>query len=301
MIHLKKVPLLMAAILLLSVYSCRMGKSEYMSQGQQHRIEKAYDSIQSTYKRLMTDYNSLSGSMSPELQQMYASMQKMHSQMEMNHQQMMSMNMDQHMQQNHNKMRSMDMVIHMQDHRAGDWYQQLIGMHEQVSALHKKDGEPSMAKMNRKLANDFKGMRKMVPSIDEPTEVHFNEKGNPSFLNGKALFSDNCASCHGSDAKGIAGVFPPLLNSKWITGDKSIPTRILLNGLNGNIDVANQTYQGIMPSFRARLSAAEMASILNYIRSLSDKKLPEITQDDVIKIGKTYSKRTRPWTAEELK
>lgn len=55
-----------------------------------------------------------------------------------------------------------------------------------------------------------------------------------------------------------------------------------------------------MPPFKARLSAAEIAAILNYLRSRSEGELPEITQNDVIRVVETYSKRTRLWSASEL-
>jgi mono/diheme cytochrome c family protein len=112
---------------------------------------------------------------------------------------------------------------------------------------------------------------------------HFNQQGDPSVLDGKSLYTQNCESCHGNDAEGVAGIFPPLVNSRWVTGDKDIPIRTLFHGLEDEIEVQGQTYRGIMPSFRARLSAAE------------------ITQSDVIQIGKKYSDRTEPWTAEELR
>ncbi len=80
-----------------------------------------------------------------------------------------------------------------------------------------------------------------------------------------------------------------------------MPVRILLNGLTGEIEVGGQTYQGVMPSFKARLSAAEIAAILNYLRSQSDGDLPDITQEEVVRIGKQYRDRTRAWQASELR
>ncbi len=113
-------------------------------------------------------------------------------------------------------------------------------------------------------------------------------------------YSQNCASCHGGNAEGVSGVFPPLVNSKWVTGDKSIPVRILLHGLQDEIDVQGQKYQGIMPSFKARLSAAGIVSILNYLRAQNQGEFPEITQDEVIRVQNNHAQRTSPWTASEL-
>jgi mono/diheme cytochrome c family protein len=298
MIYFKKNRAVLVALLLI-LLSCQKG-SDYMTERQQRRIETAYDSIQSTYRRLITQYESISDSISPDLKKMYKAMQNMHQQMDMNHHQMMSMNMDQNMQRHHNKMRSMDMVIHMQDHMAGEWYQQMISMHNKIADLHKEKGQKRMEEMNHRLSKQFNEMTNMIPGLGKPGTVPFNEKGNPALLNGRSLFLTNCSSCHGDDARGFADVFPPLLNSKWITGDKSIPIRILLNGLAGEININGTTYQGSMPSFKARLSAAEMASILNYIRSLSDGNFSEITQQDVIELSKSYRDKKEAWKPSDL-
>ncbi|WP_440998557.1 c-type cytochrome [Fodinibius sp. SL11] len=218
--------------------------------------------------------------------------------MDVSHRQMMAGNMGRHMQGDN--MMAEGMGMHMQGHMTGEWYSQMMGMHDQMARLHQRMGQQNMAQMNRRLSEEYGNMRKMIPGLDEPSEVPFNEEGDPALLNGENLYSQNCASCHGSNGEGVSGVFPPLVNSEWVSGDKSVPIRILLHGLQGEIDVQGQTYQGIMPSFKARLSAAEIASILNYLRAQNQEDLPEISQDEVIKVSKKYRKRTRPWTASEL-
>jgi len=287
--------------LLLTVFfsSCHMGRSNYMTDEQRRQIETAYDSLQNAYKTLMAEYEAAPDSVPANLQSLYAQMQQMHGQMEVNHRQMMSGRMGGHMQGN--GMMDERMRMQMQGHMTGEWYQQMMGMHGQMAAMHQGMGQQSMAKMHRRLSSGFEKMRGIIPGLDEPTEVPFNEEGDPALLNGENLYGQNCASCHGSDATGIAGVFPPLVNSTWVTDDKSVPVRILLHGLSGEIKVDGQTYQGSMPSFKARLSAAEMAAILNYLRNQSNPDLPEITQKDVVGVAETYSKRTRPWNASELR
>lgn len=290
--------LLIGIAALFLFYSCRMGRSHYMSDNQRQKLETAYETLQEDYRALMDSSEMNASIMSGELKSMYAQMQQMHRQMDVNHRQMMAVNMGRHMQGN--SMMGQGMSMHMQGHMTGEWYFQMISMHEQMAALHEKRGQGEMAGMNRRLGREYRDMMDMVPDLDEPSEVPFNETGDPSVLNGKNLYTQNCASCHGGDAKGLAGVFPPLIDSEWLTENKETPIRILMNGLTGPIEVNGQTYNGSMPSFKARLSAAEMAAILNYIRSLSGDDLSEITQQDVIRVGKTYSERTRPWNTEDL-
>ncbi|MCW9709252.1 c-type cytochrome [Fodinibius salsisoli] len=269
-----------------------------MSEEQRKELETAYDSLQSNYKKLLTNYEGAMDTLPSDLQSLYNQMQKMHDDMDVSHRQMMASNMGRHMQGDN--MMAEGMGMHMQSHMTGEWYNQMMGMHEQMARMHQRMDQQNMARINRRLSEEYGNMRKMIPDLDEPSEVPFNEEGDPALLNGENLYSQNCASCHGSNGEGISGAFPPLVNSKWVNSNKSVPIRILLHGLQGEIDVQGQTYQGIMPSFKARLSAAEMASILNYVRTQSQGNFPKITQDEVIKTSQKYRKRTRPWTASEL-
>ena len=269
-----------------------------MSEEQRKQLQIAYDSLQSNYNSLIASYEADTDTFPSELQSLYRQMQKMHSDMDISHRQMMTRNMGRHMQGE--RMMSRGMGMHMQNHMTGEWYSQMMGMHDQMARMHQQMGQQNMARMNRRLSDEYGKMKNMVPGLNESSEVPFNEEGDPALLNGGNLYSQNCASCHGSNGEGVSGAFPPLVNSEWVTGNKSMPIRIVLHGLEGEIDVQGQTYQGIMPSFKARLSAAEIAAILNYIREQSGGDFSEITQNDVIQVSKNYSKRTHPWAASEL-
>jgi mono/diheme cytochrome c family protein len=220
--------------------------------------------------------------------------------MDASHQLMMSRNRERHMEGNKMMKERMQMGMHMQTQMTDEWYSQMAAMHQQMARMHQQKGEDKMAGINERLAEQFGNMKDMTPESEEETERPFNEQGDPAMLNGQRLFTQNCSSCHGNNAQGIGNAFPPLVNTKWITGDKSVPVRIVLHGLQGNIDVKGTTYQGVMPSFKARLSAAEIAAVINYLREESGNDLPAVSQQEVINIGEKYSGRRRPWQANEL-
>ncbi|MDE2401816.1 MAG: cytochrome c [Burkholderiales bacterium] len=93
-------------------------------------------------------------------------------------------------------------------------------------------------------------------------------------LDGKALFSANCAACHQATGKGLPGVFPPLDGSEWVNGNERTVVNILLHGINGEIAVIGNTYKGSMPSFQ-HLGDAELAAIVSYVRGAwSNKAVP---------------------------
>lgn len=76
---------------------------------------------------------------------------------------------------------------------------------------------------------------------------------------GERLFANNCAGCHGSDAKGSKG-FPNLTDKDWLYGGEheTIVTTIT-NGRNG-----------VMPPMAAAVGTAEdVRNVANYVLSLS--------------------------------
>lgn len=76
---------------------------------------------------------------------------------------------------------------------------------------------------------------------------------------GERLFLNNCAQCHGSDAKGGIG-YPNLADKDWLYG--GAPENIVETITNGR--------NGIMPPMAAAVgSADEVKNLANYVLSLS--------------------------------
>ena len=74
---------------------------------------------------------------------------------------------------------------------------------------------------------------------------------------GRELFMNNCARCHGDDAKGDKG--PDLTarkrQSKWTSSEQPLISKINKGGL-------------FMPKFGKKLTADEIKAIADYVRSL---------------------------------
>jgi mono/diheme cytochrome c family protein len=85
-------------------------------------------------------------------------------------------------------------------------------------------------------------------------------------VDGKQLYGAKCAACHQGSGLGVAGVFPPLAASEWVLGDEKILTNILLHGVNGEMIVKGNKYNGAMPAWNS-LSDDELAAVLTYIRA----------------------------------
>jgi len=94
--------------------------------------------------------------------------------------------------------------------------------------------------------------------------------GNPQAMAvGERLFANNCATCHGTDARGSKG-FPNLTDTDWLWG--GTPERIK--------ETITQGRQGMMPPMAAAVgNADDVRNVANYVLSLSGSPHNSIARD----------------------
>ena len=123
---------------------------------------------------------------------------------------------------------------------------------------------------------------------------------------GKKSYQQVCATCHQVSGLGVAGVYPPLVDSEWVVGNEERVIRVLLHGLNGNIEVHGKIYNGAMPAFGKvtgggyNWNEAKVSQVLTYIRQEWGNKAAPITKDKVAEVLAKEAARAKPWTAVEL-
>jgi cytochrome c oxidase cbb3-type subunit 3 len=80
---------------------------------------------------------------------------------------------------------------------------------------------------------------------------------------GKKIFADNCAACHGDDAKGNQEIGAPNLADKiWLYGpDEAAVIDVIANGRNG-----------VMPAWVDRLDPATLKALAVYVHTLGGGK-----------------------------
>jgi mono/diheme cytochrome c family protein len=88
-------------------------------------------------------------------------------------------------------------------------------------------------------------------------------------LDGKVLFTKNCAACHQASGKGIPGAFPALAGNGFVQGPPGEVATVLLKGRGG------------MPDFSNSLDDAEIAQVLSYVRSSWGNGAAPLRADEV--------------------
>ncbi len=124
--------------------------------------------------------------------------------------------------------------------------------------------------------------RKGLSHIKTPDIINDNLDKSKS-VSGAKVYDIYCRSCHQQDGKGDGLRFPPLDNSEWVKGDKKRLINILLNGLEGTIEVKGKPFNSLMPSQKF-LSDEAIAGVLTYIRGNFDNKAGAVHADEVKKI-----------------
>jgi cytochrome c oxidase subunit 2 len=93
---------------------------------------------------------------------------------------------------------------------------------------------------------------------------------------GEKVFAANCAACHQANGKGVAGAFPALDGSKFVTGPKTAQIGLVLNGKAGTA----------MTPWK-QLSDADLAAVITYTRNSWGNKTGDALQPSEIKAARS--------------
>lgn len=110
---------------------------------------------------------------------------------------------------------------------------------------------------------------------------------------------NNCAACHQRDGEGVAGNYPPLAGSEWVSGSEVRLAALVLHGLEGSITVRGQSYNQVMPAW-SQLSDEQIAAVLTYIRGSWGNSAGAVAPELVAAVRAQTDGRRRPWTTDEL-
>ena len=80
-----------------------------------------------------------------------------------------------------------------------------------------------------------------------------------------------------------------LNGTDWVTGDKERLVHLILNGMEGAIEVNGEIYDGVMPQ-HSFLNDDQIADVLTYIRTHFENKAGSISAEEVENYRKSNNK-----------
>jgi mono/diheme cytochrome c family protein len=122
---------------------------------------------------------------------------------------------------------------------------------------------------------------------------------------GRRLFADTCAKCHQINGQGLPGQYPPLATSEWVVAPgPGRLIRIVLDGMQGPVQVKGETFNNPMLAWRDVLSDQQIAGLLTYVRTEKawGNSASETTVEQVADIRQKTKNRAiiGAWTSIEL-
>jgi len=102
------------------------------------------------------------------------------------------------------------------------------------------------------------------------------KKPATSIARGAVLYKQVCATCHQADGSGVPRMNPPLIKTGYVLGDPTKLIKVVLLGLNEEVEIEGEYYSNPMPA-QAQLKDQEVADVLTFIRNNFGNKAPAIT------------------------
>ncbi len=88
-----------------------------------------------------------------------------------------------------------------------------------------------------------------------------------------------CAACHMASGVGVPGAFPPLrgriASLSASEAGRQYLSSVLLQGLNGTIEVDGKTYNGFMQPYGNSLTDEQLSAVLNFVAIELNDEPPE--------------------------
>jgi mono/diheme cytochrome c family protein len=117
---------------------------------------------------------------------------------------------------------------------------------------------------------------------------------------GEQAYQQVCVTCHQANGEGVAGLYPPLAGSDWVSGNAAILVAIVLHGMQGPVTVNGVDWESVMPPWGASLTDTDVAAIVSYVRATYGNGAGAVQPADVAAIRAGYPNRMM-WTASELR
>lgn len=138
--------------------------------------------------------------------------------------------------------------------------------------------------------DDLQAVAIYLHSLPPPRRIQKASRasaGRPLLRQGRDIYQRRCASCHGKHGQGVAGVYPPLDGNAAVTEPTGVNAirGVLLGGFAPVTEANPRPYS--MPPFAQRLSDAQVAAVVSYLRQAWSNKSGAVEAGDVAKYRQT--------------
>ena len=116
---------------------------------------------------------------------------------------------------------------------------------------------------------------------------------------GRRVYQQQCATCHQAGGRGVEGVYPPLHETRWTTGDRGRLIRLVLHGMEGPVEVKGRAYDQVMQP-RSYLSDQQVAAVLTYVRRHFGNDASAVQASEVAAVRAATAGRDGPWAPDAL-
>jgi mono/diheme cytochrome c family protein len=130
------------------------------------------------------------------------------------------------------------------------------------------------------------------PGLKTAAVVPLTPEQQALFDKGAVQFATLCAACHQPTGQGLAGLAPPLVNSRLALGDDRVLARIVLAGKTQE----NMT----MPAMKTVLNDEAVAGVLTYIRRSWGHEAGPVSLAVVAEARAAVATREEPWNDEDI-
>ncbi|MDP3545765.1 MAG: cytochrome c [Phreatobacter sp.] len=134
---------------------------------------------------------------------------------------------------------------------------------------------------------DLSAMAVYLRSLDSPARSPAAPPAPGVMAAGRAIYADNCSACHRSDGSGVPRLFGPLAGSNKVKDPN--PTTLIRIVLEGARSVPTQARPTplSMPAYNWKLTDAQIAAVLSFVRSNWGNAAPPVTEDSVRSLRQT--------------
>lgn len=118
---------------------------------------------------------------------------------------------------------------------------------------------------------------------------------------GKSVYMTLCVACHQPTGAGLPPVFPPVIQTEYVTGSPERFAAMILKGVMGPITVKGMTYNNVMPPQEALLTDEKIAAAITYVRGSFGNTSPAVAPSVVAATRAKFADRKTSWTEADLK